>query len=130
MFLFFFCFTWAGQLLNGQTLLEFSHSSESNPGVFISQLRVKSALLWVRVALNRTITNHYPIIGNKNMTLWVFKVKPSVANTSFLSGKVCQRIIRRLFSLDILINARMTYDMWRRWLLTKKFDRLIIWKNN
>ncbi|EEB12602.1 hypothetical protein Phum_PHUM193500 [Pediculus humanus corporis] len=70
-----------------------SHSSESDPGVFISQLRVKSALLWVKVALNQSIVNHHLIIGNKNMTLWVFKFKPSVANTSFLSGKVCQLII-------------------------------------
>ncbi|KAK6635007.1 hypothetical protein RUM44_000256 [Polyplax serrata] len=78
-----------GQLLNGQTLLEFSHSSGSDPGTFVNQLRVKSAVLWVRVALNRSAatTSHHTIFGNKNMTLWVFKVKPSVANTSFLSGK-------------------------------------------
>lgn len=76
-------FRFAGHYLNGQPLLEFSHSSESDPGVFISQLRVKSALLWVRVSTIR----YYPP-AHRNLTLWVFKVLQPLVNASFLSGKV------------------------------------------
>lgn len=83
--IFFFWFLISGPRLNSQSLLEFAHAQEHE-----GELRIKSALLWVRVELrpgSGRVSHH---AKHKNITLFVFRVQPKrFLNTTHLSGKVC-----------------------------------------
>nr|CAD7261977.1 unnamed protein product [Timema shepardi] len=79
-----------GYTLNGQTLLEFSHSQDMEGGGTNSELRIKVATLWVRIefrtGLSRAYRRSQP---DRNLTMWVFKVNRQLhANATLLRGKV------------------------------------------
>lgn len=70
----------AGGRLNGQRLLELAAPVEG------SELRVKSAVLWLRME---------PRAGgpHRNVTLWAFRLLSAhLPNATHLSGKVCHNI--------------------------------------
>lgn len=73
-------------MLNGQQLLEFPRPKEMEG----TELRVKSAVLWVRVGFKAgfplTLRPMYQK-SDRNVTLWVFRVSAQ-SNTTFVSGKV------------------------------------------
>ncbi|KAL1139839.1 hypothetical protein AAG570_006816 [Ranatra chinensis] len=72
-----------GSTLNGQTVLEFWQAGGAE-GV---ELRVKSAMLWVKVEPTRA-KHPPPPPPHTNFTLWAFTVHAHLPNATRLSGKV------------------------------------------
>nr|CAD7399789.1 unnamed protein product [Timema cristinae] len=83
-----------GYTLNGQTLLEFSHSQDMEGGGTSSELRIRVATLWVRIEFRTGLSRAYRRIQpDRNLTMWVFKVNRQLhANATLLRGKIMQTV--------------------------------------
>lgn len=90
-----FVLRFSGRTLNGQPLLEFP-MSRGEPA--LGPLRIKRAILWARVELRHMhhYQHHRQNFGQKNITLWVFRVQ--CGNTTHLRGKVT------IFNFDQVYN--------------------------
>ncbi|CAH0774340.1 unnamed protein product [Bemisia tabaci] len=120
-----------GSLLNGQRLLEFPRPQDVDG----SELRVKSATLWVRVDFRESLPRNFRrLVPDRNLTMWVFRVfrssnDDSPSNTTFVSGKEFDELTSMSSSLPITLSSLgwQKFDVTstiREWYSSGPRDRL------
>lgn len=83
--------TFAGYLLNGQRLIEFSTNEDRVSG---KDLRVRAAVLWIKIELRSNYRKfrrkNFAASPDRSLTLWVFRVMEPYApsNSTVLADKV------------------------------------------
>ncbi|XP_008475524.3 inhibin beta chain-like [Diaphorina citri] len=97
-----------GYMLNGQQLLEFPRPKEMDG----TELKVKSAVLWVRIEFRSGFPHTLrPIYqkSDRNVTLWVFRVSAQ-SNATYVSGKEFDEQTEMSASLTVSLSSSLGWN--------------------